>query len=124
MLDLNYWQEILLKEKAELEEQLGQMARVNPRNKNDWEIKPSGEAEPASRDDVADELEEMDQRAEIETELEKRLRDVSAALERIKTGQYGLCEIGGEPIEKERLTVNPAARTCTIHVPEEKNLAY
>ncbi|MEK7650778.1 MAG: TraR/DksA C4-type zinc finger protein [Patescibacteria group bacterium] len=124
MLDLNYWQEVLLKEKGEIEAQLTPLARVNPENKGDWEVKPTGDTEPASRDDVADELEEMDERVEIESELEKRLRDVNLALERIKTGKFGLCEVSGEMIEEERLKVNPAARTCKAHVPEEKNLPH
>lgn len=124
MLDLNYWQEILLKEKADIEAQLGQVARVNPENKGDWEVKPTGDAESPSRDDVADELEEMDERVEIESELEKRLRDVNLALERIKAGKFGLCEVSGEMIEEERLKINPAARTCKAHINDEKNLAH
>lgn len=40
------------------------------------------------------------------------LRDVEAALERLRGGRYGKCiECGGE-IDRERLLVNPAAQRC------------
>jgi RNA polymerase-binding transcription factor DksA len=44
--------------------------------------------------------------------LEKRYRQVKAALERISENKYGLCKVCGEPIEAKRLEANPAAETC------------
>ncbi len=41
-----------------------------------------------------------------------RLADVQAALERLATGGYGVCETCGRPIAPERLAARPAARTC------------
>lgn len=43
----------------------------------------------------------------------KELREVEAALERIKEGVYGRCEDCAVEIPLERLEVNPAARRCT-----------
>jgi len=40
------------------------------------------------------------------------LADLDAALERLDTATYGLCERCGRPIAVERLTAHPAARTC------------
>jgi RNA polymerase-binding transcription factor DksA len=37
---------------------------------------------------------------------------VLAALERIKTGNYGTCESCEQPILKERLKMMPHARNC------------
>lgn len=122
MLDLNHWQTTLQNEKSELEGQLGQIGRRNPQNKSDWEVKPLEEPETSFRDEVASELEEMDKREEVELSLEHRLREVNQALERLKQGRYGICEIGGEPIETKRLRINPAARTCKVHLNQEKNL--
>ncbi len=50
--------------------------------------------------------------------LENRWNEVRAALKKIEAGTYGICEISGEPIEEDRLEVNPAARTCKEHMDE------
>ncbi|MBI2167961.1 MAG: TraR/DksA C4-type zinc finger protein [Actinobacteria bacterium] len=49
--------------------------------------------------------------------LERELRDLSAALERIDAGTYGVCEGCEQPIAEERLEAQPAARFCTEHAP-------
>ena len=38
--------------------------------------------------------------------------EIDEALRRIRQGTYGICEISGQPIEKERLRVIPHARHC------------
>lgn len=40
------------------------------------------------------------------------LRDVEAALERIRVGSYGICDDCDSEIERERLDANPTARRC------------
>jgi len=42
----------------------------------------------------------------------QRLADIAAALERLDTGTYGVCESCGEPIAPARLEARPYARTC------------
>ncbi|GGO95628.1 TraR/DksA family transcriptional regulator [Wenjunlia tyrosinilytica] len=42
----------------------------------------------------------------------EHLADLDQALERLENGEYGRCEVCGEPIPTERLEVRPAARTC------------
>ncbi|OGC87004.1 hypothetical protein A3D70_02080 [Candidatus Adlerbacteria bacterium RIFCSPHIGHO2_02_FULL_54_18] len=67
-------------------------------------------------DELADRMEEFgEHQAEIAT-LTARRREVVVALERIKNGTYGVCEISGDVIEEDRLEANPAARTCTKHL--------
>lgn len=122
MTDLSRWQDLLNKEQADLEAQLAKLGRVNPQNKNDWEVTPLPAEETVFRDEAGDKLEEMEEREEIELTLEQRLREVRAALQRLQTQTFGRCELGGEIIEEERLLVNPAARTCKAHRNEEKNL--
>ena len=43
---------------------------------------------------------------------ESTVREVLSALERIKTGSFGLCESCMNPILKERLKLVPHARNC------------
>ncbi|WP_327287241.1 TraR/DksA family transcriptional regulator [Streptomyces sp. NBC_01198] len=40
------------------------------------------------------------------------LDTLDMALERLERGEYGRCEVCGEPIPRERLDVLPAATTC------------
>jgi len=44
------------------------------------------------------------------------LREVDAALERLKGGSYGLCEVCHDSIETERLLADPLLRFCLDHL--------
>lgn len=110
------FQEKLEQEKKVLLEELGQLGRVNQKT-GDWESTPEEAGAPqADPNDAADRFEGFEERSSTLDSLESRLREVEAALERIRTGKYGRCEICGEPIEKKRLEANSAARTCLRHL--------
>ncbi len=49
--------------------------------------------------------------ATIEKHVQE-LREVAAALDRIREGEYGICEECGGPIGEPRLRANPVARRC------------
>jgi DnaK suppressor protein len=72
---------------------------------------------------VADLIVDLDL-AEVDNDIEE-LRDVEAALERIKAGAYGVCVTCQGAIPYERLTAYPTAKRCircqTIH---EKTYAH
>lgn len=115
-LDTNRFKEKLEQEKKDLEKNLGEVAQVNPDNPDNWETTPvPGEGDPEMHDEVADFLEDLEEREATEGELENRLVKINAALERIAAGTYGACHICGKPIEDERLAANPAATTCKEH---------
>ncbi|MFE1959256.1 TraR/DksA family transcriptional regulator [Streptomyces sp. NPDC059479] len=50
--------------------------------------------------------------AALLAQAKDRLTDLDRALERLERGDYGRCEVCGEPIPAERLEVRPAATTC------------
>lgn len=54
----------------------------------------------------------------VQDQLDNRLADVDAALERIEAGTYGACEVCGKPIDDERLEARPTARYCHEHQQE------
>lgn len=115
-INIEHFKERLEKEKTELEKSLGEIGRINPKNKDDWEVAPVAERSRVdSRDEVADWLETMDEREEEEITLEQRLNSVKGALQRIAENKYGICTISGEEIEEDRLEANPAAKTCKKH---------
>ena len=55
--------------------------------------------------------------------LNQLLAEVDTALAKIDVGRYGLCETCNDPIEKDRLELNPLCRFCLDHL-DEKERAY
>lgn len=101
----------LLKEKEELESNLGKIAKPVDKEEGDYET--SFEDIGTDKDDNATEVDQYTQNLGVESTLEKNLQDVLDALEKMEKGTYGLCEKCGKEIPLERLKANPSARTCT-----------
>lgn len=110
-------QEKLAGEQKNLIEELSGIGRENPQT-GDWYAIPMESDGDADSDysDQADYVEEFESRSARLGELEKKLKDVRDALEKIKEGTYGICEKSGQPIEIDRLEANPSARTCKAHM--------
>lgn len=118
-MDTAKYQKLLEQELARLTESLKELGVHNPEVEEDW-VERGAEATPeADPNDVADRTEEYNVRRAQLGELEERWNDVRLALKKIKEGTYGICEVSGEPIEEDRLEVNPAARTCKAHMDAE-----
>ena len=101
---------LLLKEKAELEENLSRIARPVDKEKGDYETN-FGEVG-ADREDNTTEVEEYTDNLPVEITLEKNLQEVIGALDRMEKGTYGICENCQKEIDIERLRANPSAKTC------------
>ena len=96
---------------------------VEDTNTGDWVAIPVGEdLQTADENTEADAIEEWDTRRAILAQLEISHRNIKLALQKITDGNYGICEISGEPIETERLQANPAARTNIANRDREKEL--
>jgi DnaK suppressor protein len=81
-----------------------------------WNANSSGlEGEEADHTDAADQIEELITNVPIVQDLAARSHDIDDALTKIKEGKYGICEVGNEMIDYDRLVANPAARTCITH---------
>src|ERR1700758_4286820 len=55
--------------------------------------------------------------------LRELLTNVDAALSRLKTGTYGICEQCHESIEADRLLCDPLVRFCLDHLSQEEQRA-
>lgn len=98
----------LLEEKARLEKDLAKLA-----NKDGDDYEARFEEIGRSEEDNADEMEQyMDDRSVTET-LERSLKEVEEALERIEQGTYGTCANCHQEIPVKRLEVYPSAKKCT-----------
>jgi len=120
MNDTTYYKEILEKRRAELEKELSGLGIHSQSNPTEWEVKvPELDIMTADENEVADKSEEVQIDSIIVSELTTQYKNVIRALKKIEEGKYGICEVCGEPIEKERLQVAPSARTCEKHLDEE-----
>jgi sigma-B regulation protein RsbU (phosphoserine phosphatase) len=73
------------------------------------------------RDDLQSRRVRLDQaRAAGLAGVHQLIEDVDAALARIETGTYGLCETCHDAIEADRLAADPLARVCLDHLSREQ----
>lgn len=115
-MDINKYKNKLEKELKLVEEEMSKIARKNPSNPNDWEaVEDNLNHDEADEEEVANEIETLDENTGVLKKLEPQYNDIKIALEKIKNGTYGKCEVGGEDISEERLEANPAARNCIEH---------
>ncbi len=123
MEDTNAFKEQLLERLKALNEELKAVGIHNPENPSDWIAVPeSSRANESDIDLVADVVEDWDERQALVSTLETEYNNVTRALRKIEEGTYGTCEICGAPIELDRLSANPEARTDKEHMNEEATL--
>jgi RNA polymerase-binding protein DksA len=110
--------ETLEKIKTDLEERknkiladLGEIAKKE-NNSGDDEYKATFPEYGDKPDENAQEIAEYTTNLAEEDMLEKTLRDIEAALERIKKGTYGICKYCQKSIDKRRLLAQPTAGAC------------
>ncbi|MCK5027922.1 MAG: TraR/DksA C4-type zinc finger protein [Candidatus Pacebacteria bacterium] len=116
-INIQEFKKRLEEERSQLETSLAEVGQKNPTNPDDWEGKPKPIGkERADSNDIADNIEEYESNTAVVAELETRLKNVEAALKRIEDNTYGICVVGGEKIEEDRLEANPAAQTCKEHI--------
>lgn len=99
---LQRYKETLLRIKKELEDGISHNPVVEDMG-NDVETDFSTEA---------DEAEEMVNNAAVRFELEKRLKSVEKALEKIDTGVYGSCDKCHNSIHETVLKAEPDSKLC------------
>ena len=103
---------IILQAKTEnLEKELSAFATKDPNIKGDWDSKYPRVKE-GNLEDAASEVEEYSTSLPIEFSLETQLQNVNSALEKIKKGAYGTCEMCKKEISEERLLAFPEAKFC------------
>lgn len=98
-------------EKESLEKELSSFSKEDSNLKGDWATKfPKFDG--GDMESEADEVQEYEKLLSVERSLEKRLKDVNLAIEKIKKGTYGICDKCGKKIDAKRLEACPEARFC------------
>jgi RNA polymerase-binding transcription factor DksA len=120
-LDLNHYRSLLNAEQERLVSNLEKMAYQDDTNPDDWvpirEDLNISNGESVEAFELAEEIQEFESQTATVKELEARLNEVKAALERIEDGTYGIDEVDGSPIDEDRLHANPAARSSVDNAP-------
>lgn len=123
MTDYTSLQTQLEIERAKIITDLKQIASFNEQT-GDWVAIPDAQDISGADDNTeADGVEEWNERRATLSQLETMYQNIERAVRKITDGTYGVCEISNEPIEPERLAVNPTARTCKMHMDEERTLS-
>lgn len=113
---IEYFKKKLEEKKARLEKEMENIAHPNLNAPGDWEVTPPQmNALPSDPNEMADTFEELENVAAIEETFEEDVDLITAALERIKKGKYGICEECGKEIEEKRLEASLTAKTCIEH---------
>lgn len=102
--------EKLLDDKKKLEADLKQFTTKNKHNPDDYDANfPNlGDKE----DENANEVAQYSDNLTLERTLEKQLRDVNNALQRVDDGKYGVCKYCNKEISAERLEARPTSSAC------------
>lgn len=114
-MDTQHFKEMLEKEAVALENELRTIGKPSDTNPADWEVVEEDGIN-TEEGDVAEGIERREGNNAIMNKLERQLVDVKSALKKIDEGRYGICEVGGEQIETDRLEANPSAKTCKEHM--------
>ncbi len=103
--------EYLLGEKTRLEKELASFAHRNTKSKEaDFEVDFPNIGD--KDDENASEVAQFSNNLSLEDELEKALRDVDSALERIEAGTYGTCKYCSQLINEKRIIARPTSSSC------------
>ncbi len=104
----------LKEKKQKIEESLKDFANKDKKLKGDWDTKyPKFEESSGDKlEEASDEVEEYANLLPVEHSLELQLEKINKALEKIKKGDYGLCEKCKKEISIGRLKAFPEASFC------------
>jgi DnaK suppressor protein len=103
--------EFVDKQRERLEELRVELARMVEGLEEDQQDRAESEGDMTENDsgDMSHSLFTRELDAGIEQTVERRLRNVERALQKIEEGTYGVCDATGEPISKGRLEAVPEA---------------
>ena len=121
---LEHFKKRLEEEKKLVEQELGNLGVRDEHTPGGWDATPGDIDDTATEpDELADRIEELEGNEGEINEISAQKKNIERALAKIEEGTYGVCEISGEAIEKDRLEANPSARTCKAHIDDESSLS-
>jgi DnaK suppressor protein len=115
-MDKEFLKEVEQKLKEEKEKTEKALKEIAKKENGKWEVIfpvfNGGESGGGILEKGADEVEEYSTLLSLKDNLVYKLKEIEIALEKLKKGNYGICEKCKKEIEKERLKIFPEARYC------------
>ncbi len=109
------YEQKLLSMKEDLERELSLLGRKLSET-GDWIVVPDeNDGTLADPVDNADITEDYEEKIAVLQVLDERYNQIIKALDSVKSGTYGVCEVCKKKIPIARLAVNPSATTCVDH---------
>lgn len=106
--DLEYFKNLLMEERQETKTEIDRMKEVIDDQRSLDDDRSSSQAHHPG--DIGSEEEEKETDYILSDRQRKKLKEIDAALERIKNKTYGICEDTGKKIQRERLEAIPYTR--------------
>jgi RNA polymerase-binding protein DksA len=106
--ELEYFRNLLLEERQNTKTEIDRMKEVLDDQRSLDDDRASSQAHHPG--DIGSEEGEKETDYILSDRQRKKLKEIDAALERIKNKTYGICEATGKKIQKERLEAIPYAR--------------
>jgi DnaK suppressor protein len=118
MADFSEKYQNLVKEREHLTKELEALhANINPVDER-REGSPFGK-----REEEATEVMELEKRLALEKQLTESLAKINRAIQKYESGNYGICDQCGKPIEPARLEALPQATLClSCKAAQDKNI--
>jgi DnaK suppressor protein len=104
-------QEFIARQKRRLQELKAELERIHDGLENDERFRSEEEGDFTEHDsgDRSQSLFTREVDATIDEQVERRLKLVERALQKVEEGTYGICDDTGEPIPRGRLEAVPEA---------------
>lgn len=102
--------QLLIERKEAIEKELAGFANKDETVSDNYrsQFPDYGDKEEENAKEIADYTDNLS----IEFSLEKTLRDINKALEKIEKGTYGICKYCGKEIAEKRLLARPDSSAC------------
>lgn len=111
-MDLAHFREKLLEERSQYQDQMEMIRETGLGDLSHGDQLQEDSTVDNHPADLGSEMFEREKDLGLRSNAVRRLRDIDIAMERMESGQYGLCMECGRPIPEERLEVFPSALTC------------
>jgi len=112
--DLEKFDRLLLQEEVQARKELSEVAIKDPAS-GGFQPKPAEYDGEVREDDIAREATTTETNTALEQELKHHLEAILKAKDKIKNGQYGICEKCGDEISLDRLEALPMTQFCIKH---------
>ena len=105
VMDIAYFKQLLIERRAQILKNLD-ATKLEMESLKDVEVNDDGDYASLCTDNMIEHA--------IQQQQQKELEEIEYALKKIEEGEYGVCEMCGEPIKPLRLKIKPFAKYCIV----------